>query len=110
MRDGMRVRRNAIVLLLVAGVNALGGIAWALLLDRTWPFWVGACVAAACGLGIILLRCPKCGESLAKRRASILGVAWTYWGWFVPPKHCSWCRYSFVETGTLEKETDEQRQ
>jgi len=84
----VRIRAAAALLLGIAGGTFFG----MMMVTRSQDYvWLAGGVPAAAGAYVILLRCPACGTSIARRRARWLGLDFTYWGGLWVPRRCSGC-------------------
>lgn len=58
--------------------------------------WLAVLWVAGAGLYTLSLRCERCGTPMYKRRITLLGAEFSYWGGFTIPKNCSNCGKDFA--------------
>jgi hypothetical protein len=83
------LRKRAIVAICLAGVNFLGFLALTTTIDARF-IWPTILIPLMGGAYLLSLRCPKCGTPIYKRKATVFGETFSYWGGFVP-RRCSRC-------------------
>ena len=83
------VRKKALYAIAIATLNFFGFMILATSVSNFFAiFAVG--VPIICGIFLISLRCPVCGQLVYKRKTRLFGQEITYWGGFLP-KRCSKC-------------------
>ena len=94
----MSMRELAMVVRIVFGTLLVGSaalVAW--LRPRLAP--VLFLELALYGLFVsIVMRCPRCGTIIYKRRSTIAEVEVTFWGGVGLPRHCAKCGLDFAKT------------
>jgi uncharacterized C2H2 Zn-finger protein len=94
MGQATHVRKRLIVLGALAIVNGIGSVLAAVYLHPAF-IAIAIGIPAACGVGMLLIRCPRCGQRVLKRQYHAFGVTWTYWGGFWIPDRCEKCGLDF---------------
>jgi hypothetical protein len=88
-KEKWSVRKKSIYAMAIATLNFFGFIILATSISNFFAiFAVGA--PFICGILLLSLRCPVCGQPMYKRKIRIFGEEITYWGGFLP-KRCSKC-------------------
>jgi len=88
------VKKKALLSIIFAAINFLGGLGLAFLIDERF-IWVAGLVPFGVGLYLLSLRCEKCSAPIYKRKIRVWEMEFTYWGGIKIPKSCSYCGKKF---------------
>ena len=88
----MGIRKKAFCVWVILLTNVIGCFIAGILIDfRIWLYLTPTIMIAGSIYMKRFLRCPRCGESIYKRRIKFWGMDFTYYGGWPVPRRCAWC-------------------